>query len=100
MAWLYWGTEAICSQTAQPWVFVSFFYKLQLVKVTFACVLPLVGAEAGVCRGQQRLQVWCEFVQLHSEGGEAIVEQVILWLWICGGEKTVRRPAAIWLQCW
>lgn len=60
----------------------------------FAGVLPLVGAQAGVCRGQQRLQVRREFVQLHGEGGEAVVEEVILWLWICGGEETVRRP--IW----
>lgn len=45
---------------------------------------PLVRAQAAVCRGQQRLHVRGEFIQLHGEGGEAVVEQVILWLGICG----------------
>lgn len=53
----------------------------------FARALPLVRAQAGVCRGQQRRQVGREFIQLHGEGGEAVVEEVILWLWICGVTK-------------
>lgn len=44
---------------------------------------PLVWTQAAVCRRQEGLQVWGEFIQLHSEGGEAIVQQVILWLGIC-----------------
>lgn len=51
-------------------------------------LVPLVGAEAGVCRGQQRLQVRRELVQLHGEGGEAVVEQVVLRLWVCGAART------------
>lgn len=49
-----------------------------------SCSSPLVGAQAAVCRGQQRLQVRGKFVQLHGKGGEAVVEEVILWLGICG----------------
>lgn len=44
---------------------------------------PLVRAQAAVCRGQQRLQVQRKFIQLHGKGGEAIIEEVILWLGIC-----------------
>lgn len=56
-----------------------------------SCLLPLVWTQAGVCGGQQRLQVWRELIQLHGEGGQAIVEQVILWLWICveGGSQVI-----------
>lgn len=45
-------------------------------------VSPLVWAQAAVCRGQERLQVGGELVQLHGEGGEAVVQQVILRLGI------------------
>lgn len=66
-----------------------------------ACALPLVRAQAGVCWGQQRLQVWREFIQLHGEAGEAVVEEVILRLWIYG---TARQSGAPLLfghkECW
>lgn len=45
---------------------------------------PLVWAQAAVRRRQERLQVWGEFIHLHGKGGEAIVQQIILWLRICG----------------
>lgn len=44
---------------------------------------PLVRAQAAVCGGQERHLLRGQFIQLHGEGGEAIVEQVILWLSIC-----------------
>lgn len=44
---------------------------------------PLVWAQAAVCRRQERLQLRGEFIQLHGEGGEAVVQHVILRLGIC-----------------
>lgn len=48
---------------------------------------PLVWAQPCVCRRQERLQVWSEFIQLHGEGGKAVIQQVIDWLGICGVTK-------------
>lgn len=42
----------------------------------------MIWAQAGVSGRQERLQVWGEFVQLHGKSGEAIIQQVILRLWI------------------
>lgn len=45
---------------------------------------PLVRTQAAVCRRQQRLQVGVQLIQLHGEAGEAVVQQVVLRLGVCG----------------
>lgn len=65
--------------------------------------LPLVRSQACICRGQQGLKVRSQLIHFHCKAREAIVQQVVLWLWICKEAQTfwqhLPTQMYIWFTC-